>query len=98
MAHFLMLGKYTEKGMNGIRESGDRIKRFKELCLEEGAKVISYYMLMGKYDVACIIEAPNADTAAKIALVVGKRGNVRTQTFCAFTEQEQVSLVGKLKD
>ncbi len=98
MAHYLMLGKYTEKGMNGIADSADKIKRFKELCLEEGAKVVSYYMLMGKYDVACIIEAPNADAMARIALVVGKRGNVRTQTLCAFTEQEQITMTGRLKD
>ncbi len=93
MAHYLMLGKYTDKAMESISESGDRIKKFKELCQEHGGKVISHYLLMGKYDVACFIDAPNAETMAKIALVVGNRGFVRTQTFCAFTEQEQMEMV-----
>lgn len=96
MAHYLMLGKYTEKGMTTIDQSAERIKRFKELCQGEGGKVVSYYMLMGKFDVACVIEAPNADAMAKIALVVGRVGNVRTQTLCAFTEKEQIDMVSKL--
>ncbi len=93
MATFLMLGKYTDKAMETIGESGERLKKFKELCQGEGGKVISHYLLMGKYDVACVIEAPNAETMAKIALVVGNRGFVRTQTFCAFTEKEQMEMV-----
>lgn len=96
MSHYLMLGHYTDKGMIGIQESAERIKRFKELCQEEGAKVISYYMLMGRYDVACVIDAPSPDVAAKIALILGKRGNVRTETMCAFTDKEQMDLVAKL--
>ena len=95
MAHFLMLGKYTDKALETIDESGERIKRFKELCQEEGGKVVSHYLLMGKYDVACVIEAPDAQAMAKIALVVGNRGFVRTQTLCAFTEKEQMDMVKK---
>jgi uncharacterized protein with GYD domain len=54
-------------------------------------------MLMGRYDVACVLEAPNANVVAKIALVLGNRGNVRTETMCAFTDKEQIDLVSKLK-
>lgn len=96
MANFMMLGHYTDKGMNSIQDSAERIKRFKDLCETEGAKLISYYMLMGKYDVACVIEAPNADIVAKIALVLGQKGNVRTETMCAFTEKDQINMVSKL--
>ena len=97
MANYLMLGRFTEKGMNSIQESSERIKKFRDLCETEGAKVVSYHMLMGRYDVACVLEAPNANVIAKIALVLGKRGNVRTETMCAFTDKEQIDLVSKLK-
>lgn len=96
MPTFMMLGRYTDKGLSGIHESPERIKKFKDLCETEGAKLISYYMLMGKYDVVSMVEAPNAEVMAKIALVLGKKGNVRTQTYCAFTEKEQINLTGKL--
>lgn len=96
MANFMMLGHYTDKGMNSIKDSGERIKKFRDLCESEGAKLISYYLLMGRYDVACVIEAPNADVVAKIALVLGHRGNVRTETMCAFTEKDQINMVSKM--
>lgn len=96
MTHYLMLGTYTDKGMDGIEQSPERIKRFKEICQSHGAKMISYYLLMGHYDVACVLEAPSAESVAKIALTLGKRGKIRTETLCAFTEKEQIDMVGKL--
>lgn len=96
MATYLMLGKLTEKGMSTIQDSTERMKRFKEIVQGEGAKVVSFYLLMGKYDIACIIEAPTPEVMAKLALIVGKRGNVRAQTLLAFNEKEHDALIAKL--
>lgn len=96
MATYLVLGKFTDKGISTIEESPERIKRFKEIAQGEGAKVISWYLLMGKYDVACIIEAPTPEVMAKLDLIVGKRGNLRTLTMVAFNEKEHEALISKL--
>jgi uncharacterized protein with GYD domain len=96
MNSYLMLGQYTEKGISEIDETQDRIKRFKDSCQKEGVKVTAYFMLMGRYDVACILEAPNPEVVAKIALLLGKVGNVRTETLPAFNDREQIELVGQL--
>lgn len=86
----------TEKAMSTISEHPERIKRFKEIVQGEGAKVTSFYLIMGKYDIACTVEAPNDEVMAKIALIVGKRGNVRAITMRAFTEKEQLDIISKL--
>lgn len=94
---YLMLGKLTEKALGTIQEHPDRVKRFKEIVQEEGGKVISFYLLMGKYDIATVIEAPSPEMMAKLALIVGKRGNVRSITLPAFSEKEQADIIGKMK-
>jgi len=96
MSTYLVLGKFTEQGITTINENPERVKRFKEIAQAEGAKVISYYLLMGKYDVACVLEAPSPEVMAKLALIVGKRGNLRTLTMMAFNENEHNNLIAKL--
>lgn len=91
-----MLGTFTDKCLSSIQEVPDKIKRFREICQEEGAKVVSYYLLMGQYDIACVIDSPNPETIAKIALIVGKRGNVRTETLCAFPENDIANIIKKM--
>jgi len=43
-----------------------------------------------------ILEAPDAETVAKCALDLGSKGNVKTETFRAFTEDEYRKIIGAL--
>jgi uncharacterized protein with GYD domain len=43
-----------------------------------------------------IIEAPDAETIAAIALSIGKLGNVRGQTLRAFNEAEMSAIIKKV--
>jgi uncharacterized protein with GYD domain len=51
---------------------------------------------MGRYDTVAIGEAPDDKTAAKIALTVGSKGALRTETFRAFTEDEYRKIIAEL--
>jgi len=51
---------------------------------------------MGRYDVVVIGEAPDDKAAAKIALIIGSKGSVKTETFRAFTEDEYRKIVAGL--
>jgi len=55
-----------------------------------------FYRVMGQYDAVCISEAPDDETAAKLILAVGSKGNVRSETLRAFTEEEYRKIVGAL--
>lgn len=96
MAHYMMLARFTKKGIESLEATEERIHKFKALCTKEGAKVVSFYLLLGEYDIACFIDAPNTEVIAKIAMLVGMRGNVRTESMPAFTEGEFVNMVKKL--
>ncbi|GAC1484954.1 MAG: hypothetical protein NVS1B5_05870 [Gemmatimonadaceae bacterium] len=43
---------------------------------------------MGQYDLVAIAEMPNDEAVARMALVLGGQGNIRSETFRAFTEPE----------
>jgi uncharacterized protein with GYD domain len=46
------------------------------------------YTLMGEYDSLLIVEAPSDELIAQLALGLERKGNVRTETLRAFTEDQ----------
>ena len=51
---------------------------------------------MGRYDTIVILHAPDDETLAKAMLMVARKGNVRTETFRAFTEDEYRHIIDGL--
>ena len=96
MATYLMLFRTTQQGGQKMEEAPARIQAAKELCRSLGGEVKQFLFLLGQYDAAFTLEAPNDETAARIALAIGARGNVVTETLRAFTETEFKELVAKL--
>lgn len=97
MPIFMVLSNYTNQGINTIQDSPDRLQKFKEIAQSENVKVISHHFLMGGFDAVTMLDAPNADVVAKLCLIVGKKGNIRTQTYHAFSENEMSNIINKLK-
>ena len=96
MATYLMLFRTTQQGAQKMEEAPARIQAAKDLCRSLGGEVKQFHFLLGQYDAAFTLEAPNDETAAKIALAIGARGNVVTETLRAFTETEFKALVTNL--
>jgi uncharacterized protein with GYD domain len=55
-----------------------------------------FYMTMGIYDLVAMIDAPNDDTMARIAVSLGKGGNIRTITLKAFDENQYREIIGSV--
>ena len=51
---------------------------------------------MGRYDMVVIGDAPDDESAAKLALLVGSGGSVRTETLKAFSEDEYRNIIAAL--
>ncbi len=96
MATYLMLFRFTQQGRQNIKESPLRVKAAIGLCRSFGGEVKQFYFLLGQYDTAFTLEAPNDETAAKIALAIGSLGNVHTETLRAFTETEYKQIIAGL--
>ena len=61
-----------------------------------GAEIKEFYLVMGRYDMVIVIEAPDDETVAKLALRIGARGTSRTETFRAFTEAQYREIIAEL--
>ena len=88
MPTYITLIRYTTQGMQNIKDAPARLDAARQAAQELGVDVKAYYLTMGQYDAVTIIEAPDDETVARIALTVGSRGNVSTETLRAFSEEE----------
>jgi uncharacterized protein with GYD domain len=52
---------------------------------------------MGHYDAVVISEAPDDETAVKLAVGTAALGNVKIETLRAFSDSEFAKIVGALK-
>jgi uncharacterized protein with GYD domain len=96
MATYISLIRFTHQGMEKIKESPARLDAARKLYEEQGAKLRDFFLVTGRYDAVVVVDAPDDATVAKVALSLGSRGNVRTETMRAFTEQEYRTIVGAL--
>jgi len=96
MATYISLIKYTQQGIQNIKDSPARLDAAKKAFQGMGAEVKQFYLIMGQYDLVIIFEAPDDETAAKLVLATGSLGNVSTQTMRAFTEDEFRKIVAGL--
>ncbi len=96
MAKYISLVKYTQKGVENIKDSPSRLDAFKQVCQSMGAKVEGFYLTMGRYDLVVIVDAPDPETIAKIILTTASRGAISTETLPAFTEEEYRKIISEL--
>jgi uncharacterized protein with GYD domain len=96
MPTYITLGRWTQQGIEQIKESPARTDAFKQLVESAGGTVKGFYMVTGQYDLVIISEAPNDDVIAKVALLTGSKGCVRSETVRAFTEDEYRKIVAGL--
>jgi uncharacterized protein with GYD domain len=96
MATYLVLFRYTQKGLESIKESPFRVEKAKGVFKELGANVKEFYALLGAYDTVFIADAPNDETIAKAAMAVASLGNVQTEILRAFNEDEFRKIIAGL--
>ncbi len=83
MAIYVMLTTLTDEGRETIKKNPERIKEVSKEFENMGVKVLDQYLVLGPYDFVNIIEAPDNETIAKVAIEIGSRGTVQTLTMAA---------------
>ena len=61
-----------------------------------GAELKAWYLTLGQYGAVVVSEGPDDETAAKLLLMIAAQGNIRTETFRAFTEDEYREVIAAL--
>jgi len=96
MPTYISLLRFTQQGAQKIKESPARLDAAKKAFKAMGGELKMFYLVLGQYDAVLIGEQPDEETATKLALAIGSQGNVRTETFRAFTEDEYRKLIAAL--
>jgi uncharacterized protein with GYD domain len=96
MATYISLIKYTQQGIQNIKDSPARLDSAKKAFQSMGAEIKQTFLVMGQYDLVILFDAPDDETVAKLMLATGSLGNVSTQTMRAFTEDEFRKIVAGL--
>jgi len=96
MATYIILARFTQQGIEKIKESPARLDAAKQGFQAMGAEIKDFYLVTGTYDLVVVSEAPDDETIAKLALSIGKLGNIRTETIRAFTEDEYRNIISAL--
>ena len=96
MPTFITLGKYTQKGIENIKEGPSRLDEAKKAFKAVGAEIKEFYLVTGEYDMVVIVEAPDDEIVAKLALIIGSKGTSRSVTLRAFREDEYRKIISEL--
>ncbi len=96
MPTYITLIRWTQKGIENIKESPARLDAAKKAFQAMGGEIKDFFLVTGRYDMVMISEAPDQETGVKLALAIGSAGAVRTETLRAFTEDEYRQIIASL--
>jgi len=92
MAKFLLLGKYSSEAVKGI--SADRTKKVVGAIEKSGGKVNSMLALLGRYDLALMVDLPSVTEALKTSIALTRMTDIGFTTLPAVTVEEFDKLIG----
>ena len=93
MAAYISLLKFTQKGMENIRESPARLAAAAKVFEEHGGRLKDAWYTMGQYDIVVVTEFPSDEVATRAMLATVSHGNVQGETLRGFTADEFKKLV-----
>jgi uncharacterized protein with GYD domain len=96
MPMYLMLSTLGPEGMATLRQNPERLKEVNSEVEAMGVRVVSQWALLGPYDFATILEAPDELVVARVAVTLGARGTLKTKTLTAIPIDEFIGAVGRL--
>ena len=83
MPTYLMLSSLTPEGSKTLHAQPDRLEEVNKEIEAFGCKIVSQYSLLGRYDFATVIEAPDNETVAHLSVDLASRGTVKIETLPA---------------
>ncbi len=92
MAKFMMLGRYSAQAIKGI--AADRTKKAVDIIEKNGGKVVAMYALLGRYDLALIIELAGIKEALKTSVAITKLTDIGFTTLPALPIEEFDKVMG----
>jgi uncharacterized protein with GYD domain len=96
MATYITLIRYTQQGIQNMKESPARLDKAKEAIKAAGGELKTFCLTMGQYDAVVISEAPSDEVYMTTILTIASAGAISTETLRAFTEDEYRKIVSAI--
>lgn len=96
MPRYIALVSFTDQGIRDVRNSVKRADRVKKIAAKHKVRIRDIHWTMGKYDIIVTFEAPSDAAISAFTLENASLGNVRTDTFRAYTRDEFANIVKAL--
>ena len=90
MPKYLIQASYTIRGEEGVRAKGgtDRRNAMADTVKSLGGKLECVYYEFGEHDAFSIVELPDNESAASLALIINASGGARVQTTVLLTPEQ----------
>ncbi len=95
MSIFIMMTTLTDEGRKTIKANPQRIKEVNKEVEGMGVKILAQYAVLGQYDFINILDAPDNETVARLAMELGARGTLQTTTMAAMELDDFIKSVKK---
>ena len=90
MAKYLVEASYTREGVAGVQAKGGSSRRDAIAAMAEGlgGSIDNLYFAFGDHDVYVVVDLPDNEAAAAVALTVGASGGANTTTIVLLTPEQ----------
>jgi uncharacterized protein with GYD domain len=88
VATFIMLTRLTADGVKTLKNNPTRVQEVNKEVEQLGAKVQGQWATLGEYDFVSVVEAPDAETMAKVSVELGSRGTTSNSTLAAIPAED----------
>jgi uncharacterized protein with GYD domain len=97
MPFYIVLGSYTQKGIEEIKETEEKLKGAYDVAKEYQGEIKQLFYTFGQYDFVAFAEFPDNNAMMKAVLRIARTGEVRTETLVAVPVDEYVAITKELK-
>jgi uncharacterized protein with GYD domain len=91
MPTYILLSNLTAQGVQTLKSNPARLREVNSDIEELGARVVHQWATLGPYDFVNVVEAPDAQTVARVSVALAARGSAKLQTLTALTIDEFMS-------
>lgn len=81
MPTYLMLSRLTSKGVQTLNANPERLRQVNHDVEELGARVLHQWACLGPFDFVNVVEAPDAETIARVSVRLGARGSSKLESY-----------------
>jgi uncharacterized protein with GYD domain len=96
MVTYIGLLSFTDKGIQGIKQTTQRAAAAKEVAQKMGVNMREIWWTLGEHDIVCVLDGADEASITAFNLAIAGQGNVRSQSLRAFSAPEMEKVLAKL--